>query len=209
VEVRHADPARDGGACAAIYAPHVLGPATFDEEAPDAAAFARRIAEGERTHPWLVLEHGGAVEGFAYAGPHRARPGYRWACEVSVYVAHDARRAGAGRTLYTALLDLLRRQGLRVALAGIALPNPASVALHEALGFQPVGTFRAIGWKAGAWRDVGWWQLALGPAGRRGPAGAARARRSAWTARARRARPPRPARPARRRGTRPTGARGP
>ncbi len=163
MEVRHADPARDGGACAAIYAPHVSGPATFDEEAPDAAGFARRIAEGERTHPWLVLERRGAVAGFAYASPHRARAGYRWAAEVSVYVARDAQGRGAGRALYAALLGLLRRQGLRVALAGIALPNAPSVGLHETLGFAPVGIFRAVGWKAGAWVDVGWWQLALGP----------------------------------------------
>ncbi len=163
MEVRHADPARDGGACAAIYAPHVLGPATFDEEVPDAAAFARRIAEGARTHPWLVLDGLGAVAGFAYASPHRARPGYRWAAEVSVYVAQDVQGRGAGRALYTALLGLLRRQGLRVALAGIALPNPASVGLHEAMGFEPAGIFRAVGWKTGAWRDVGWWQLALAP----------------------------------------------
>ena len=165
MEVRHADPARDGEACAAIYAPHVSGPATFDEEAPDAAAFARRIGEGERTHPWLVLERDGAVAGFAYASPHRARAGYRWAAEVSVYVAPDAQGEGAGRALYAALLELLRRQGLRVALAGIALPNAPSVGLHEAMGFTPVGVFRAVGWKAGAWVDVGWWQLALGPQG--------------------------------------------
>ena len=161
--VRHADPSRDGGACAAIYAPHVEGATTFEEHAPGAGAFAERIAEGARTHPWLVLERDGRVAGFAYAGPHRARAAYRWAAEVSVYVAPDARRSGAGRALYAALFGLLRRQGLRVALAGIALPNPASVALHEALGFQPVGTFPAIGWKAGAWRDVGWWQLPLDP----------------------------------------------
>ena len=163
MEVRHADPGRDGGACAAIYAPHVLGPATFDEEVPDADAFAQRIAEGERTHPWLVLERDGAVEGFAYASPHRARAAYRWAAEVSVYVAQDAQGRGAGRVLYAALLELLRGQGLRVALAGIALPNPASVGLHEAMGFERVGVFRAVGWKSSAWRDVGWWQLALAP----------------------------------------------
>jgi phosphinothricin acetyltransferase len=163
VDVRHADPARDGGACAAIYAPYVLGPATFEEEAPDAAALSRRIAEGERTHPWLVLEHDGGVAGFAYASPHRARAGYRWAAEVSVYVARDAQGQGAGRALYAALLGLLRRQGLRVALAGIALPNAPSVGLHEAMGFAPAGIFRAVGWKAGAWVDVGWWQLPLGP----------------------------------------------
>lgn len=169
MEVRHADAARDGAACAAIYAPHVAGPTTFEEQAPDPEAFAARIVHGERTHPWLVLERDGRVEGFAYAGPHRARGGYRWAAEVSVYVAADARRAGVGRALYSALLELLARQGLRIALAGITLPNPPSVGLHEALGFRPVGIYRGVGWKAGAWRDVGWWQLALGPQDGAGP----------------------------------------
>ncbi len=170
VRVRHADAARDGAACAAIYGPHVLGATTFEEEAPGAAAMADRIAEGERTHPWLVAERDGRVVGFAYASAHRARPGYRWAAEVSVYVAEPARGTGAGRRLYEVLLGLLRRQGLRVALAAIALPNAPSVRLHEALGFTRAGVFRAVGWKAGAWRDVGWWQLALLPPGEEPPA---------------------------------------
>jgi phosphinothricin acetyltransferase len=169
VPVRHADPGRDGAACAAIYAPHVALNTTFEEDAPDAEAMARRIDEGARAHPWLVAERDGEVVGFAYAGPHRARAAYRWAAEVSVYVADGARRTGTGRELYTALLELLRRQGLRIALAGIALPNPPSVGLHEALGFASTGVFRAIGWKAGAWRDVGWWQLALAPEDGDGP----------------------------------------
>lgn len=167
MRVRHAVPDRDGSACASIYAPHVVGATTFEEEAPDAAAMAVRITQGSRTHPWLVAERDGRVVGFAYAGPHRARAAYRWAAEVSVYVDAGARGGGAGRALYRDLLDLLRRQGLRCALAGIALPNPPSVGFHEALGFLPAGVLRAVGWKAGAWRDVGWWQLDLAPAGDR------------------------------------------
>jgi phosphinothricin acetyltransferase len=162
--LRHADPARDAAACAAIYAPYVTSTAvSFEDVAPTAAEFAARIQRTARTHPWLVLEEAERVAGFAYAGPHHARSAYRWAADVAVYVdgAHQGR--GAGRTLYSALLDLLRSQGLRVACAGIALPNDASVALHSALGFEPVGTYRAIGWKAGAWRDVAWWQLQLAP----------------------------------------------
>ena len=160
--LRHADPARDAAACAAIYAPFVTAaPVSFEEVAPTAEQFAERIERTSRTHPWLVLEDGGRVVGYAYACEHRARAGYRWAADVAVYVdpAHHGR--GAGRRLYGALLELLRRQGLRIACAGIALPNDASVGLHRAVGFELVGIYRAIGWKAGAWRDVSWWQLLL------------------------------------------------
>lgn len=161
--LRHADPARDAAASARLYAPYVRDSAvSFEEEPPDVAAMAARIERTSATHPWLVLEREGVVAGYAYACPHRARAAYRWACDVSVYVAAEHRRAGVGRELYGALLELLRRQRLRVAVAGITLPNPASVGLHAALGFERVGVYRDIGWKAGAWRDVEWWQLSLG-----------------------------------------------
>ncbi|MCA1689760.1 MAG: N-acetyltransferase family protein [Actinobacteria bacterium] len=126
---------------------------------------AGRIAAISRTHPWLVIEDGGRVAAYAYASPHRTRAAYRWAADTAIYVADDYRRRGAGRRLYLALFELMRAQGLSVACAGIALPNPASVGLHEAVGFEPVGIYKGIGWKAGAWRDVGWWQLRLGPQG--------------------------------------------
>jgi phosphinothricin acetyltransferase len=161
--LRHADPARDAAACAAIYAPFVTaGIASFEEVAPTAAQVAERMRRTTRTHPWLVLEDAGRVVGYAYASEHRARHAYRWAADVAVYVDPAEHGRGAGRRLYGALLELLRRQGLRSACAGIALPNEASVGLHRALGFELVGTYRAIGWKAGAWRDVAWWQLQLG-----------------------------------------------
>jgi phosphinothricin acetyltransferase len=160
--LRHADPARDAAACAAIYAPFVTGSAaSFEEVAPTAERFAERIEFIATSYPWLVLEDDGRVAGFAYASAHQERAAYRWAANVAIYVdpAHHGR--GAGRRLYGALLELLRRQGLRAACAGITLPNDASVGLHRALGFELVGTYRAIGWKAGAWRDVSWWQLRL------------------------------------------------
>jgi L-amino acid N-acyltransferase YncA len=160
--IRSADPERDAAACAAIYRPHVEGsPTSFEERAPDAAQMAGRIREVSATHPWLVVESDGAVRGFAYACPHRARPAYRWAVDVAVYVDMRSLRRGIGRLLYRALLGQLRDQGFHVACAGITLPNEASVALHEELGFEYVGTYRRIGWKQGAWRDVGWWQLQL------------------------------------------------
>ena len=108
--------------------------------------------------------------GFAYACPHRSRPAYRWAVDVSVYVAAGHQGEGHGRRLYEALFAELRERGFRVACAGITLPNEASVALHERLGFEPVGVYRGIGWKAGAWRDVGWWQLELSPGAEDPPA---------------------------------------
>ena len=169
--IRHADPETDSGACATIYAPYVAGAATsFEEAPPDADDFAERIERVSRTHPWLVAERDGVVAGFAYAAPHRARPAYRWTAETSVYVANGRQRASVGRELYGALLDLLRRQGFYVALAGITLPNDASAGLHTALGFEQVGTYRRIGYKAGAWRDVSWWQLVLRPQGDGPPA---------------------------------------
>lgn len=162
--VRPADPARDAAACAAIYAPHVDGSAvSFEEAVPDAQAFAARIARIAATHPWLVCERAERVAGFAYGAPHRERAAYRWAADVSVYVDPAQQRRGVGRELYEALLARLRAQRIQVACAGITLPNDASVGLHESLGFAPVGVYRGIGWKAGAWRDVGWWQLRLLP----------------------------------------------
>ncbi|HEY0319115.1 MAG TPA: GNAT family N-acetyltransferase [Solirubrobacterales bacterium] len=168
--IRSADPERDGAACAAIYAPHVEGSAvSFEEQAPDAAELAARIRRVSATHPWLVAELGGEVVGYAYACRHRERPAYRWAADVSVYVAAAQVGRGIGRLLYTELFEQLRGQRFRLACAGITLPNPASVALHESLGFALVGVNRRIGWKQGAWRDVGWWQLELAPPGENPP----------------------------------------
>jgi L-amino acid N-acyltransferase YncA len=163
--IRDADPDRDAEACAAIYAPSVEGSVvSFEERAPDAAEIAARIAAISTTHPWLVAEEGGEVVGYAYACHHRERAAYRWAADVSVYVAAGQRGQGHGRGLYEALFERLRAQGFQVACAGITLPNEASVGLHEQLGFVAVGVMRRIGWKQGAWRDVGWWQLELVPA---------------------------------------------
>jgi L-amino acid N-acyltransferase YncA len=171
IEIRDADPAADAGACAAIYAPYVEGtPISFEEEAPDAAELEARIASCAATHAWLVAERAGAVVGYAYACPFNERRAYRWSAGVSVYVAAGEQRRGIGRALYSELFDRLHRRGFRMACAGITLPNPASVALHEALGFEPVGVNREIGWKQGRWHDVGWWQLELAPPGEGPPA---------------------------------------
>jgi phosphinothricin acetyltransferase len=166
VLIRDADPVRDGVACAGMYAPHVEGsPVSFEEQAPDAAELAARIERYGKSHAWLVAERKGTVIGYAYATAFNERPAYRWSASVSVYVAAEARGLGVGRALYEALLARLRERGFRMACAGITLPNEASTGLHESLGFEQVGVNREIGWKEGAWRDVGWFQLELVPPG--------------------------------------------
>ncbi len=168
--IRPADPRRDAARCAAIYAPSVAAtPISFELEPPDAAEFARRIERHAATHQFLVAELDGEVVGYAYACRWAERAAYRWSVETSVYVdaAHHGR--GVGRVLYAELFDRLRAQGFRVAVAGVTLPNPASIGLHESMGFEPIGALRDIGWKAGAWHDVGYWQLYLRPPGEGAP----------------------------------------
>lgn len=152
----------DASAVSEIYAPAVEDSITsFEMTAPTTQEVERRIAETLRRFPWLVAEKDGRVIGYAYAGEHRTREAYKWSVEVSVYVRAEARRHGLARALYTELFQLLRRLGYYNAYAGITLPNDASVGLHESLGFKKIGVYRAVGHKMGAWRDVGWWQLAL------------------------------------------------
>jgi L-amino acid N-acyltransferase YncA len=155
----------DAAACAAIYTPYVTDTTiSFETEPPTQAEMAERIAAAERTHAWLVLEDledGGRVVGYAYAGPWRSRAAYRWTCETSIYLEIGRRRTGSGRALYEALLARLAERGFRTAVAGMTLPNEASIALHRAMGFEPVGTFRQVGRKHGQWHDVAWTQRAL------------------------------------------------
>jgi L-amino acid N-acyltransferase YncA len=162
--IRHADPTRDAAACAAVYEPYVTDSViSLEEIPPDSAEFAQRIERITRTHPWLVAELDGDIVGFAYGSPHRERAAYRWAADVSIYLAARAHRRGIGRTLYERLFELLEQQGFRTLCAGITLPNDASVGLHEALGFARIAIYRNIGFKHGAWYDVGWWQRPLLP----------------------------------------------
>jgi L-amino acid N-acyltransferase YncA len=161
--IRAADSDLDAAACAAIYAPYVRDtPISLEERVPTAQEIAERIDATTRTHPWLVAEDETELIGYAYATRHRERACYRWATDVTVYVTPARQRGGVGRALYQTLFTLLAEQGFRMACAGITLPNPASVGLHETLGFRPVGVYRNIGWKLGVWHDVGWWQLELG-----------------------------------------------
>lgn len=151
----------DAAAIAAVYRPYVEGSTvSFEQVAPDAGEIARRMAAEPRL-PWLVAERDGTVVGYCYGSRHRARAAYRWSVECSVYLAPSETGRGTGRALYEALLPTLADLGYVTALAGIALPNDASVRLHERVGFRPLGVFRRVGFKAGAWHDVGWWERAL------------------------------------------------
>lgn len=154
----------DAARVAAIYAPGVeRTAASFEEIAPGPDDMARRIANTLPTYPWLVAETNGRVEGYAYASQHHVRAGYRWSVNTSVYIDDACQGRGLGRALYTSLFAVLRAQGYLNAYAGIAIPNAASVGLHESMGFRLVGIYTGVGFKFGAWRDVGWWHLQLGP----------------------------------------------
>jgi L-amino acid N-acyltransferase YncA len=160
--IRHADAARDAAACAAIYAPFVTDTAvSFEEIPPTAEEFVERIRHYQESHAYLVAEKDGEIAGFAYAGPYRERPAYRWSAESSVYVHPGHRHQGVGKALYDALFDLLRASGFKVVIAGVTLPNRASLALHTSLGFEHVGVFPKVGYKSGAWRDVAFLSLQL------------------------------------------------
>jgi L-amino acid N-acyltransferase YncA len=152
----------DAEAMAAIYHPVVESTTiSFETEPPDRDEIARRLADTQVAYPWLVCEIGGRVAGYAYASQHRMRAAYQWSVDTSVYVDAAWRRSGVGRGLYQSLFAILAAQRFFNAFAGIALPNPASVALHEAVGFEPIGVYRRVGFKLGAWHDVGWWQRSL------------------------------------------------
>ena len=152
----------DAEAVAAIYAPYVLETAiSFEEDPPSALEMATRISATLKAYPFLVFEDDGEVIGYAYASAHAARPAYRWSCNVTAYASANSHRRGVGRSLYTELLGLLARQRLHSVFAGIALPNEKSIGMHEAMGFVHLGTYRQVGFKQGAWHDVGWWQRPL------------------------------------------------
>jgi phosphinothricin acetyltransferase len=152
----------DAAAILAIYTPYVLETAiTFEIDPPSEHEMGRRIRSALELAPWLVYEERGQILGYAYAGRFNPRAAYRWTVEVTVYVDRDHHRRSIGKALYTSLFECLRLQAFCHAIAIIALPNAPSVVLHERFGFEPVGVFRSVGYKLGAWHDVGWWQLTL------------------------------------------------
>ena len=153
----------DAEAMCDIYAPVVRDTIiSFELVPPTVDEMRGRIEKTLPRYPWLVSERDGDVLGYAYASQHSERAAYDWSANVSVYVSETARRMGVGTTLYRALFGLMRVQGFVNVYAGIALPNAGSVGLHEALGMTPVGVYHQVGYKFGAWHDVGWWEMALG-----------------------------------------------
>ncbi len=156
---------REGDAeqIAAIYEPYVRDTAiTFAGAAPTGPEFLDHIHATIERLPWIVCERDGQVIGYAYASPHRAAPAYRWSVETTIYVHSRYHRSGVGKALYAALLEALRLLGYHYAYAGVAQPNDASIGLHQAMGFELVGTFPEVGYKLGAWRDVAWLGRKLG-----------------------------------------------
>lgn len=159
--VRSGSPDRDAQGCAAIYAPYVRDTAiSFEYDAPSADQIAERI---RAAYVWLVATAGESLVGYAYGSPHAERAAYAWSADVAVYVHPSYHRQGIGRMLYEQLISQLRDLGLWTLCGGVTQPNPASDGLHRELGFREVGIYRRIGFKAGAWHDVRWWQLDLHP----------------------------------------------
>jgi len=162
VRIRSALPS-DAAAIARIYNYYVKNTViNFEEELVSAEAMATRIADVQRASlPWLLAELDGALLGYAYSGNWKVRTAYRYSVETTIYLEQGRQGHGIGKRLYTELLSLLRARGLHVAIGGVALPNEASVALHEELGFERVATFRQVGFKHGRWIDVAYWEILL------------------------------------------------
>ena len=149
----------DARAIAAIYNPYITGSTiTFEEQEVSVEDMRGRISDVTAHLPWLVFERDGVVLGYAYATRWRTRSAYRFATETTVYLSPSCHRQGIGRQLYTDLLHRLRVLGIHCAIGGVALPNEASVRLHESLGFKKVAQFQEVGYKFGRWIDVAYWE---------------------------------------------------
>jgi phosphinothricin acetyltransferase len=161
-QIRSALP-EDAASVAEIYQPIVRDTViSFELEVPSVEDMRRRMVDTQKRLPWLVsVDHQGVVEGYVYASCHRERAAYQWSVDTTAYVRSDRRGRGIGKTLYLHLFDELRALGYCQAFAGIALPNEASIALHQSIGFTPIGVYRKVGFKLGAWHDVSWWQATL------------------------------------------------
>lgn len=160
--IRNADLA-DAATLCAIYNPYVLETCiSFEEHAVTVQAMEDRIKKVHDEHlPWLVFEQDGIILGYAYATPWRVRHAYRFSVEMSVYVLRGQGKLGIGQRLYQRLLVMLAAADIHTVIAGIALPNPASIALHEKIGMQQVAHFREVGYKFGQWIDVGYWEMQI------------------------------------------------
>lgn len=164
---------RDAEAITRIYNHYVRDTIiTFEVDELETTAMEQRIEETNAAGlPWLVAERGGRVAGYACASKWKSRCAYRYSVESTIYLDPEQTGRGIGRPLYAALLDGIRNCSMHVAIGGIALPNPASIALHESLGFRKIGQFEQVGYKFDQWIDVGYWQLTLGDGGQSRPGG--------------------------------------
>ena len=159
--LRLATPA-DAPGILAIYGPYIEKTSfTFETEVPTVAEFAKRIKEYLESWPWLVYEVDGVIAGYAYAGKYRERAAYQWCVESSIYILDNFQKTGVANALYTALFDILKKQGFRTVYAVINLPNEKSVRFHEKCGFTYFATYEKVGYKLGKWKNVGWWQLSI------------------------------------------------
>jgi len=153
---------KDADGILAIYAPYIENTSyTFETEVLSTEAFAQRINTYLINWPWLVYEINGTIAGYAYATRYRERTAYQWCTESSVYIHNDYQRSGVARALYTALFEILKKQGFRNVYAVINLPNDKSVKFHESCGFTWFATYEKVGYKLGKWKDVGWWKLSI------------------------------------------------
>jgi phosphinothricin acetyltransferase len=159
--IRIATP-KDAAGILDIYAPYIKKTSfTFETEVPSVEEFAERIRTYLNTWPWLVCEIDGKIAGYSYATKYRDRTAYQWCVESSIYIHDDFHRAGIGKALYTALFEILKRQGFNNVYAVINLPNEKSVAFHERCGFEYFATYEKVGYKLGKWKNVGWWKLSV------------------------------------------------
>jgi phosphinothricin acetyltransferase len=154
----------DASGIVAVYGPYCDSTiVSFEVVAPSIEQMQDRIRQISDGFPWLVAEIDGRIAGYVYANRHRERAAYQWAVDVAVYIAAAYHRRGIGRALYTSLFEILRELGYYKAIAGVSLPNPGSVGLHERMGFRQAAVFHGVGFKCGQWVDVGWWELELQP----------------------------------------------
>ena len=159
--IRLAQP-KDAEGILAIYAPYITNTSfTFEADVPSVKDFSDRITSYLVNWPWLVCEIDGKIAGYAYGSKYRERVGYQWCVECSVYIHDDFQRLGIAKALYTALFEILKKQGYRNVYAVINLPNERSVQLHERCGFTWFANYENVGYKLGQWKTVGWWQLII------------------------------------------------
>ncbi len=152
----------DAAGILVIYAPYISSTSfTFETEVPSEKEFKKRIEDYLINWPWLVCEINGVIAGYAYGTKYRERTAYQWCVESSIYIHDDFQKQNIGKALYTALIEILIKQGYRNIYAVINLPNDKSVRFHESCGFSYFATYEKVGYKLGKWKNVGWWQLMI------------------------------------------------